>query len=230
MEIQGKGEDDFSARMFQYFYRIFDVYKKEIFTIVLFTDAQEFYKPNTFEYKFHGTELIYKFNTYKLIEQDETSLIASDNPFALAVLAGIYMINSKNDVNQRYQFKRRLFELVLSDERKDVGGFRDNIRSLLYFIDFLLEIPEEMTQQLQRELIPLSEKEASQMSQAMNSEPSPTLKGMFEMKKEEGKIEGKIESSKEIVTAMIKEGLTFELISKVTGLGIKEIVEIKDGL
>ncbi|WP_132748489.1 hypothetical protein [Scopulibacillus darangshiensis] len=65
------------------------------------------------------------------------------------------------------------------------------------------------------------------MTQAMNSEPSPTLKEIFEMKKAEGKKEGKVEGRKEITISMLKEGLPIELISKMTKFSITEIWEMK---
>lgn len=46
-------------------------------------------------YEIFGTTLTYDYNTYRIASQSETKLLQSQNPFALAVLAGIYVIKSK---------------------------------------------------------------------------------------------------------------------------------------
>ncbi|QQK79300.1 Rpn family recombination-promoting nuclease/putative transposase [Salicibibacter cibi] len=95
IEVQGYKDDDFSERMFQYFYRIFDKYQQKIFTIALLADPDRSFKPTVYDYHFHGTTLTYIYNTYKFLDQDEEELLQSDNPFAYVVLAGIYTLKSK---------------------------------------------------------------------------------------------------------------------------------------
>jgi len=53
------------------------------------------------------------------------------------------------------------------------------------------------------------------------------IKNSLDTAKEEGKIEGKIERNIEIAKNGLKEGLSLELIMKLTGLTEKEIKELK---
>jgi hypothetical protein len=39
----------------------------------------------------------YHYNTYRIAAQSESALLESNNPFALAVFAGYYLIKSKSD-------------------------------------------------------------------------------------------------------------------------------------
>ncbi|TCP29424.1 putative transposase/invertase (TIGR01784 family) [Scopulibacillus darangshiensis] len=232
IEVQSSKDNDFSERMYMYFSRIFNAYHRKIYAIAVFADDRKSFKPNTFTYNFYGTRLTYTYNTYKLLDQDENTLLLSENPFSLAVLAGIYMIKGKNNAVQRYQFKRRLLQLLLQGKENDYK--RKEINALFYFIDFLLEIPLEMTSDLLRDITPLIDKEAILMNQAMNSEPSPTLKEFLDMKRVEwkregnleGKIEGKIEGKKEMARAMFKEDIPFALILRITGLSKEELENI----
>src|SRR5699024_10477787 len=57
IEVQGYEDKNFTERMFQYFYRIFDRYNRKIFAIALFADADPTFKPATYQYNFHGTRL-----------------------------------------------------------------------------------------------------------------------------------------------------------------------------
>ena len=98
IEIQGKSEKEFPKRMFQYFYRVLDRYDQQLYTIALYTDDTASFQPNSYNYSFYGTKLIYTFNTYKILEQEDEALLRSHNPFALAILAGLYVLKSRKRI------------------------------------------------------------------------------------------------------------------------------------
>lgn len=101
IEIQGYDDKKFGERMFTYFYRILDRYKKRITSIALFTDADKNFNPSVYEYDYLGTRLTFQFNTYKIMDQDETLLFADSNPFAIVILTAILALKKKqlNDEN-----------------------------------------------------------------------------------------------------------------------------------
>ncbi|PRX31085.1 hypothetical protein BX659_106118 [Orenia metallireducens] len=78
--------------MFKYFYRIYDKYNKKIVALAIFTEDRKGYKPSSFDYDFHGTKLSYHYNNYKILEQQESELLDSDNPFAMVILARLYSL------------------------------------------------------------------------------------------------------------------------------------------
>ncbi len=129
IEVQGYAEKDFAERMFKYFYRAYDRYQRNIYAIAIFTDDRRHFKPEKYEYAFFKTELVYKYDTYKVIEQDEEELARSDNPFATAVLAGKYAIQSKHNRDLALTFKLRLARLLL--EKK---WSRERLEKLFVFI------------------------------------------------------------------------------------------------
>lgn len=101
IEIQGYEDKKFGERMFTYFYRILDRYKKRITSIALFTDADKNFNPSVYEYDYLGTRLTFQFNTYKIMDQDETLLFADSNPFAIVILTAILALKKEqlNDEN-----------------------------------------------------------------------------------------------------------------------------------
>lgn len=86
IEIQGYQDKNFARRMFTYFYRILDKYDKPITAIAIFTDNNRKFRPEAYEYNYLGTKNTFQFNTYKVLEQDEQTLIKDDNPFSIVIL------------------------------------------------------------------------------------------------------------------------------------------------
>ncbi len=214
IEIQGTSDEDFPKRMFQYFYRVLDRYDQQLYTIALYTDEREAFKPNCYDYSFFGTTLIYTFNTYKILEQEEEELLHSHNPFALAVLAGLYMLKSRKQ-DQKY-YKAKLFKLLLTDKKIPKG----KIRPLLIFIDHLIELPEKDTEQLVQEISPLIEKEDKGMGLSLDDT------SIAQYYKKIGMEKGRKEGIKETAQRMLKEGISIEIVVKVTGLTEEEIKKL----
>ena len=79
IEVQGYHDKNFTKRMFIYFYHLFDLGYEKIAAISIFTDARQEYKPDKYEYKFDETILMYKFRTYKIVEQNEAKLMRKEN-------------------------------------------------------------------------------------------------------------------------------------------------------
>jgi hypothetical protein len=89
VEVQGNSDNDFGRRMYTYFYRLLDRYQKPVTALAIFTDDKPGFKPDHYHYAFMGTSQTYRFNTYKIWEQDEAALANHENPFALG---GAYSI------------------------------------------------------------------------------------------------------------------------------------------
>lgn len=234
VEIQGSTDSDFSKRMFQYYYRIFDKHNKDIVAIALLTDSSRSFHPNKFTQEMFGTKLSYRYNTVKLMSLNQGQLKESKSPIALALLAGQYLVQSKWKPELRYQYKRELIKLVLQDETITRHEKSEVISTLLFFIDKLLAIPDEYTEKLTYE-IKIILKEDDRMSQNWNLENAPTFKGVFEMIREEGREEGiekGIEKGKhakamEIAKRLLAKGLDVQLIADTTELPLEEILKLK---
>lgn len=139
VEVESSGRPNIDERMFVYFYRIFDSFGKVVTAIAVFANNSVPKNYNRFEYEKLGTKATYEYNTFCLKDVSEEELLASENPFALALLAVKYLDLSKNKNELRYDFKSKLYELAL--ER----GYRyKRIKALLQFIDFLLVLPQNL--------------------------------------------------------------------------------------
>ncbi len=77
IEIQGKNDPQFSKRMFQYFYRIYDRYDVSITALAVFTGGQPT-GSKTFHYRYLDTSLHYEYRIYHILEHTEKQLLAMD--------------------------------------------------------------------------------------------------------------------------------------------------------
>jgi len=110
LEIQGWNDPKFARRMFQYYYRILDRYGRPVTALVIFTGRDRKYMPDRFEEEFLGTKIIYQYNTLCAFDYTDEELIASDNPFASAILVTkLIAIRAISD--------DRVFDLVLLKQK-----------------------------------------------------------------------------------------------------------------
>jgi hypothetical protein len=141
VEVQGYKDEDFAERMYQYYYRIRDRYQKKIFALGVFTESNADYRPEKYEDDFFDTKTTYSYRTYKILEQDEKVLAASENPFSIVVLAALYALKSKTNQKLRYSFRKNLNRILL--ERK---WDKNKRRKLLIYINFVLQVNDKEKQ------------------------------------------------------------------------------------
>jgi hypothetical protein len=112
-----------------------------------------------FERNDFGTCLSYMFNVFAVAEQDEATLIASDNIIALAVLAAKYtFMTTSNDIN-RFAYKRKVFELAV--EKKIP---RDKILNLLIFVHEIMDLSADLEFDFNERFPIFNEKNADNMN------------------------------------------------------------------
>ncbi|MGM0900701.1 MAG: Rpn family recombination-promoting nuclease/putative transposase [Bacillota bacterium] len=240
IEVQGGYKKDFSKRMFQYFYRVMDLYDQQIFALAIFTSNVSTNKMTSFHYDFFGTHLNYHYNTYRIASQSEIELLQLNNPFALAVLAGLYLINSNKDIDLKYKYKQKLMRLILQDKMKVRELYRKTVQQLFIFIDHILRLPDNAEGKMYKELKPLIEKEDTHMG--LSLEDTAFAKFARKEAREEGLKEGRKEGRKEgieqgekqkaieIATRILKKGGSEEEVADITGLPLVEVIRLKGSL
>ncbi|HFA49462.1 MAG TPA: hypothetical protein ENJ95_10655 [Bacteroidetes bacterium] len=149
VEAQHGYDQSLPERMFVTFYRLRDKYPKVPLTaIALYTGDKVPSSPGVYEYKFEGTELVYKFPAFIVKDQDEAELLASDNPIDLAILAGMYVLQAKGDVDRAYLYKNNLARLCFQR-----GYNKQATSDLINFVSFLIALPEKRQKEYEEEVI-----------------------------------------------------------------------------
>jgi hypothetical protein len=103
------------------------------------------------------------------------------------------------------------------------------LSALTYFIDYLLQLPIELTEKLRNEI--MISKEAIDLIYLDRKNLPPTFGELMKLEREEGKLEGKLEGKiegllierKRIVSKLTRENFTIEQIADLTELSIEEV-------
>jgi hypothetical protein len=145
IEVQVQRDADFAERMFVYNYRLYDKYKHKVVSLALLGDTHPEWRPDHFGYGDFGCRMELRFPSVKLWDYRDRmpELEQSRNPFALATLAHLVSQQTKDDLDQRFQWKLKLYRLL-----KNVGWDRKQVRDLLVIYDFMLTLSEELDKQI----------------------------------------------------------------------------------
>jgi len=141
IEIQGQVDPDFAARMYLYHYRIYDRYARKVVSLAILADEQLNWRPNRFSYDLWGCEISFKFPIVKLLDYKEQWNIIeqSSNPFAVVTMAYLQAIETRRRPKERFQIK-----LKLTRSLYERGFSRQQILELFRFIDWVMELPQEL--------------------------------------------------------------------------------------
>jgi hypothetical protein len=145
IEIQSQYDRDFSQRMYIYNYRAFDLYQKPVVSLAILGDERINWRPNRYEFKFGGYELMLKFPMAKLLDYDSRweDLVLSTNPFAMIVMAHLKTKATTANPEQRAESKWLLVRGLY-----DRGLEREQIIKLFQIIDRMMTLPNPLQQSL----------------------------------------------------------------------------------
>ncbi|MFB6358023.1 MAG: hypothetical protein ABEJ96_03165, partial [Thiohalorhabdaceae bacterium] len=181
VEVQGDPEPDFAGRMYQYHYRLFDRYNRDVVSLAVLADADPGFRPHPYQRGRWGCQLDFQFPTAKLIDWLEpeawAGLEASFNIFAPVVMAQI-RAKTTSDLGERQAWKFRLVRNLY-----DRGYSREVILELFRIIDWLVQLPEGLEKQFLAQAHELEE-------EAKMPFVAPAEKIWKAEGKEEGKQEG----------------------------------------
>ena len=157
IEVQGQYDMEFTKRMWTYFYRIYDRFLGQpVIPIAIFTGPDGKRMGDRFELAYEGMELTYKFNTLHIIDFKDKDLEASNNPFALVLLAAKKLLLKGKNLDKRLLEQKLFIARLLY--RKGVFS-RKKIRAVLTFLDnYVLFEKPEMNRIFREELDSLSGK------------------------------------------------------------------------
>jgi hypothetical protein len=211
VEIQGRKEPRFVERLFQYAYRIYDRFGSFPVTLVVLTDTDPHFYPTSFEISSYGRYLRVDFQVAKLLYliRETTALEHRGNPFAFVTKVHMKVKRRSGQVKEglkntelKYALKK---ELALQLYQ---AGFRPAyIRSLLLFLDWLLQLPRELEWKLMGEI---ADKTGGKSMPYVTSWERMGIEKGIEKGKKEGEQIGRLEDKQEVLIRLLKRkfGLT----------------------
>ena len=117
IEVQSSPIYAFGEKMFKPFYRLMDKYDQEVTALALFVGEYLPQDYDHYEYKFGKTLVRYDYPTYIVKNQDKAVLKASKNPYAIAVLACMHLIDTKSKdlYADRLRLKKELADFIFNE-------------------------------------------------------------------------------------------------------------------
>jgi hypothetical protein len=142
IEVQGDTSRrvQFTERMFRYFYRILDKYRKPVSAVAIFTGSDGKKMPDRYTYQYKRTRVLYEYHTLSILDFTDEELKESNNPFALVVLA------TKTALLEEKIPEQELLErkLLIAKELLKRGYTARKVRAIMVFLRsyVLFEDPE----------------------------------------------------------------------------------------
>ncbi|KYC36707.1 hypothetical protein WA1_44310 [Scytonema hofmannii PCC 7110] len=157
IEVQAQEDSDFAERMYVYSSRIYSKYKKKVVSIAVLGDDNPNWKPSQFGYSLFGYRLNVEYPVIKLLDdqQQQSQLSASNNPFAMVVLAHLAALNTRSDRTLRKQEKLALVQRLYSMEFEE-----QDILNLFAFLDWMLTLPLDLEAEFRQEVKQLEVRQA----------------------------------------------------------------------
>ena len=223
VEFQGGFEKEFPQRMFWYFVYIAAKYKTtDITALAVYTNAKKPKIYNTFKMSNFGTELSYKFNTYIVRNQTEEQLLASDSLFSVAVLANLYLIKAGKNNQNRYEYKKKLVDIVI-EKKFD----RKKLSRLLIFVRHLIKLPKNFENDFKSYIAqPKAQHKMEETKESLLEYSSIYGKAINEIKEETRQIALQEEREKTIINIRRKMGFSAEQIANMTDFTIEFVQSV----
>ena len=139
IEFENSHSPAIKERMFEYYCRIRAKYSKDIVALVIYTGGQVPNKANVYEQRNFDTWLTYKFSTYEIINQSEDDLMKNPNPFAIVILANLYVLKTQDNNGERLTLKQKIYDLA--KQRKYP---KEQTANLILFITELMKLPAKL--------------------------------------------------------------------------------------
>jgi predicted transposase/invertase (TIGR01784 family) len=212
IEVQGYKDTTFPERMFQYFYRIRDKHQKDVLAMVILTDNDKDFHPKSYHYEFQKTKIEYHFDTFKILEKTERELNIPNNIFSIVMLVAKKALKKRQKDEKIIQWKIELVKELIK------GGYEQKkIRQAMNFIKFFVNFgKEESVKEFESELSKIIQTRAN-----MGIEQT-----IIEHFKVEGMEKGKYVQALKTAENCLKEGMSKELVAKITELPLKTVQEL----
>jgi len=234
VEHQSYAQRTFPERMFLYFSRLFQKYRRRIVPIAIFSYDEHHDEPSSLVVQFPFlTVLDFRYLTMELRKLPWRAYIRHDNPVAAALLSKMGY-NEEEKVEVKKEFLRMLVRLEL-DEAKQ--------RLLFGFFETYLRLSEAEEIQLRNEVSQMETKEAKQVMELIISyEQRGIEKGIQQGVKQgieqglkqgikqgmkQGRQEGIEEGKLDVVKRMLAKGYDVDTIHELTGLPMEKIERMK---
>jgi predicted transposase YdaD len=225
IEIQGKNQQKFAERMFEYWYRIYDRYKVNVASLAVFTGSKKEALPSQFSKSYLRTHVAFEFPVYHIFDHTEEELLAMENPFSIVIVAA-QKASMRGKVPEQELSGQRL---ILAKEliNKGIYDHEKIIKFLTFLKNYIFIENKEINIQFDKQIeIITGKKDPMGIIETvkMLAEEEARKKGLKEGRKE-GRKEGQEFGQEEKARKVVKNLL---LMDKFSDKEIAQIAEVTE--
>lgn len=214
-EVQGQAAAKFNERMFTYNYRIKDRYNAPVVSLGVVTSNSRKVQLGQYESELWGCRTTFEFPVVKMSgwRGREAELERSRNPFAMVVLVHLELPKAKGMLERKYSIKLNLIRQLLRH------GFSANyVRSLLRFVDWVIQLPAELEKQL-----------SDVVEEESESKKMPYVTSWERRGREQGLALGKLQLVLQLLKAKFGS-LDEKLTTQIEQLPVKKLEKLAEAL
>jgi hypothetical protein len=217
VEPQSYGQHNFNERMYQYFSMLYNKHRKPILPIAIFSYEENRAECNEFIIMFPFFHVLtFQFLMIELRKLNWKNYIQSNNPIAAALISKMGY-KEKERVQVKKEFLRMLVKMEINPAKMElINGFFESYLSL----------DEREEVELMEEIKQLNQEESKQIFKLPNSWMEKGLQEGLQ----KGLEKGKLEEKRKIALEMVKEGLSTQLIARITKLNKEEIEALRKNI
>lgn len=218
VEVQGYRQKALPTRIFKYFNHLMAKHGDPLTSFVIFTDNNPGYKPDTFYYEVAGTKLTFQYKAYKVLDQSEEALKASDNIFSIVIRAVLLALKrNKMSGDELVLQKTGLIKDLLKHKVE-----RHKIESLFTYIDLYVKIKNDKLNQMFDKQVKLITGKKSTMGVK-----EALLEYYAEQGLQQGLQQGREEQLYEVVKKMVLKGKDIVEICDLLDVNEKYVLKVR---
>lgn len=117
IEIQGRGGEAISLRMFRYYCMLFTRYNRNPAALAILTAKRpkKEGEPGVYRADMFGTKIEYRYHTIRAYEYNDDELLSSDNPVKLFIYAVKFAAKNRKSKRKRIEYTQKILR-VLTDK------------------------------------------------------------------------------------------------------------------
>jgi hypothetical protein len=209
IEVQNQYEQAFPDRVYTYNYRLRDRYNRDVASLVILGDESPTWRPTGFRSDLWRCCVDFTFPIVKLLDYADRwqELAASRNVFAVVVMAHLKAKETTNQPAARKDWKYHLTTMLYDQDYSE-----QDIINLYRFLDWLMNLPEDLERQFQVEL-----------DQFEESRSMKYVTSIERMSLERGRQEGRQDKVREIVLRLLNRQVSIAQIAETLGISTLEV-------
>jgi hypothetical protein len=136
IEVHATGESTFGKKMYLYNSMIFLRYELDVTALAIFTTERYPSNHNRYVRECFGTKVSLEFNSFIISKQDVRKLSKSYDLFDLAILACLYIIRTRNNMQKRLYYKKKLHKMAIEKKFSHT-----ELEKILIFVEDIMQLP-----------------------------------------------------------------------------------------